>query len=66
MNNLAHAIFNSVDVIVAILLGIWLVYTKGKLTTKEKPILKIPPKWLYIGGYILIIGGILKAVEALS
>lgn len=62
-NNLAHLIYDSVDIIIAFVLGIWFITTKGKLTNKDKPIHKFPTKWLYIGGYIAIFYGISQTIK---
>lgn len=59
MNNILHTIYNSLDIIVAIIIGIWFISTKGDL---GKSFQIIPAKWCYIGGYIAIIYAIAQTI----
>ncbi len=63
MENALTLIYDSVDIIVAFILGIWFIITKGKLTSKEKPIHEFPTKWFYIGGFIAILYGVLQTIK---
>ena len=63
MQNIYVTLFNAVDIAVIILLGVWFVSTKGKLTYKDQSIHKFPVKWVYVGGYVLIFGGLIKIIE---
>ena len=63
MNNTLIQIYSSADILVAFALGIWFIYTKGKLTTKSKPVHKFPVKWVKITGYIAILYGVAQTIR---
>lgn len=63
MKNTITLIYDSIDIIVAFILGVWFIATKGRLTRKDKPTHKFPTKWFYIGGYIAILYGIAQIIN---
>ncbi len=56
-------IYNSVDVVIAFALGIWFISTKGKLTKADKPTHNFSVKWIYFGGYLAILYGIINTIK---
>lgn len=56
-------IYDSVDVLVAFGMGIWIITTKGKLTKAEKPTHNFPVKWVYFAGYVAILYGIINTIK---